>query len=182
MPSKQSRKRPSRAGSNSTARAKIATSKPRAVIFDIDGTLADSSHRRDIITDWVNATDEEIEQYASLYHLDTPIAPVVELARTLHTAGFAIVLLTSRDCTQYERTAEWMKDHGVPFDELYVRDSIEDRRPSPVYKLEMLNRIREKYTVEFAIDDERGVARMFRENGVMCFQCADYDLPGGASQ
>lgn len=123
----------------------------------------------------MNATDEEIEHYASLYHLDTPIAPIVELARTLHTAGFAIVLLTSRDCTQYERTAKWMKDYGVPFDELYVRDSIKDRRPSPVYKLEMLNRIREKYTVEFAIDDETEVAQMFRRNGVTCLQVQCYE-------
>ena len=151
--------------------------KRRAVIFDIDGTLVDSFHRSNMITDWIAATNDQIHEYAAQMHKDTPIPAMVELCRTLHTAGYAIVLLTSRDCTQYQATAEYMKQYGIPFDELVVRDSIDDRRSSRVYKAEKLAQIQERYEVEFAIDDENGVTQMFRERGVPCLQCDGVGLP-----
>lgn len=145
--------------------------KRRAVIFDIDGTLVDSFHRSKMITDWVTATNDDIAAYAAQMHKDTPIPAMVELCRTLHTAGFAIVLLTSRDCTQYKATAEYMKQYGIPFDELNTRDSIGDRRRNEVYKAEKLALIRTRFDVEFAIEDEARVTSMFREAGVPCLQC-----------
>jgi HAD superfamily, subfamily IIIB (Acid phosphatase) len=150
--------------------------KQAAVIFDIDGTLADSSHRFGMIADWSTATNEQIEEYAALYVNDEPIAPVVELARSMNTMGYHCVMLTSRDITQYERTKQWLKDYGIPCHALYVRQSIDDRRPNPTYKEEQLAIIREKYRVVFAVDDEKRVADMYRLNGVMCLQCNDYGV------
>lgn len=151
--------------------------RPRAVIFDIDGTIADIGHRCRMIKDWINVTDAQVAAYAARMDDDQPILPMVELARTLHTAGFAILLLTARDNSQYRRTKDWMKAHGVPFDQLYMR---EQRKPGEaweenhIYKLKQLAIIRKKYQIEFAVDDESRVTKMFRDNGVVCLQCADW--------
>ena len=173
--SKRQRKTPTRTLSPLAPVPKHA--RRRAVIFDIDGTLVDSFHRSKMITDWVAATNDQIHEYAALMHKDTPIPAMVELCRTLHTAGYAIVLLTSRDATQYAATVEYFDNYGIPFDELVVRDSIDDRRSSRVYKAEKLALIRERYDVEFAIDDENGVTQMFRAAGVPCLQCDGVGLP-----
>jgi len=151
--------------------------KPRAVIFDIDGTIADIGHRCRMVQDWINVTDAQVAAYSARMDDDRPILPMVELARTLHTAGFAILLLTARDDSQYQRTKDWMKSHGVPFEQLYMR---EQRKPGEVwtpnaeYKLDQLNVIRKKYDIEFAVDDEPKVVKMFRDNGITCLQCADW--------
>jgi hypothetical protein len=155
--------------------------KPRAVIFDIDGCLADSSHRKDVVSDWPNATVEDVERWASTQNLDVAIAPTVELLRALFDGGFAIVLLTSRDEASRERTKAWFSLHGIPYDALYMRASLTDRRSGHVYKAEQLVEIQKHYSIAFALDDEPGVVDMFRREGIICLQVPHNVSPYGAA-
>ena len=146
-----------------------------AAIFDIDGTLADVTHRLHLIDhsnypadlhtrkDWV-----EFKRRAAD---DPPVPNIVELARTLHTAGYAIVCCTGRDDGMHSMTCAWLKQWGIPYDDLYMR-AYDDRRDDTVVKRDLLDKIRLKYQPWIVIEDRVRVVAMWREAGLTCLQCA----------
>ena len=152
-------------------RSKAETFKPRAVIVDIDGTVADSSHRDHLLKpgDFHGTPPEAVKEWKRLVHKDAPIPHIVELVRTLHTAGYAIVMCTARGTDMYEGTNAWLKSYGVPFDDLYMTvgyhaTAVDTKRAS-------LARIREKYEPFLVIEDHAGCVQMFREQGITALQC-----------
>ena len=50
-----------------------------------------------------------------------------------------------------------------------------DCRSDVDVKREILQKIREQYDVSFVFDDRRSVVQMWREEGLVCFQCFDHD-------
>ena len=149
------------------------TFKPRAVIVDIDGTLSNLDHRKHIIDhdSYDKNTPEQWEEFNEKAALDTPVQVIVELVRTLHTAGYAIVLCTSRNDPMYALTAAWLKEWGIPYDALYMRPQ-GDKRPDTLVKLDLLTEIRKAYEPFMVLDDRPKVVEMWREAGLVCLQCA----------
>lgn len=157
------------------APSKAETFKRRAVIFDIDGTLADSSHRDHLLKpgDFHGTPPEARAEWQRLASEDTPIPHLVELAQTLHTAGYAIVMCTARGTDMYETTAAWLKSYGVPFDALYM--TVGYHKTAVDTKVASLARIREKYDPFLVVEDHAGCVQMFREQGLTALQCV---VPG----
>lgn len=147
--------------------------KPRAAIFDIDGTLADNSHRLHLVdhTNYTATPPQNWDEFKRLASDDPPVADIVELARTLHTAGFAIVCCTGRSQDQYTQTQEWLKKWGIPCDALYMRTN-GDYREDVVVKRELLAQIRKKFKPWIVVDDRQSVVDMWRAEGLTCLQCA----------
>ena len=144
----------------------------KAIIFDIDGTLADASHRLHHVTggrkDWdaffaAMVDDACHEPIADLY---------VQLAR-----DNAIVICTGRPETYREVTEAWLRrTAGVGrWAALYMRPAA-DHRPDHFVKAEMLAKMREDgFEPWLAIDDRPSIVAMWRENGITCLQCCDWD-------
>lgn len=141
-------------------------------IVDIDGTVADNGHRIHYITngskDW-----EAWHKYA---HLDKPITPMVELLNMAKASGIKIVLCTGRDEKCRKDTVYWFNYHHIPYDELYMRKA-GDRRDDDVVKYELLEQIRaDGYDPILVFDDRERVVKMWRNQGLLCYQVAPGDF------
>lgn len=144
----------------------------RCWIVDIDGTVANTEHRIHYITnghkDWAG--------WHANAHLDKPIEQMVELLEMAVTAGIQIVLCTGRDEKCREDTVGWFYDNNIPFDELYMRKA-GDRRDDDTVKYELLQQIRaDGYDPILVFDDRDRVVKMWRSQGLRCFQVQEGDF------
>jgi predicted kinase len=130
---------------------------PRAVICDMDGTLALLNGRN--------------PYNASACHLDLPNPPVVSLVRTLIASGLKLILVSGRKDDCKEQTLVWLEKMEINYELLLMRGA-KDMRKDSIIKRELFdNFIRDKYFVEFVLDDRNQVVDMWRkEIGLPCFQ------------
>jgi hypothetical protein len=92
----------------------------RAVIVDIDGTLAVRTGDRSPI-DWHRVGEDE------------PNPPVVELVQILAASRrHRLILMSGRDESCRWQTEMWLNAQGVPFNELYMRPEKDNRNDSIV--------------------------------------------------
>lgn len=144
----------------------------RAVIFDIDGTLADCAHRRAHLV----GEKKNWAAFNDTMHLDPVIEPVMEVLRTLQSAGSAIVLCSGREAVFRDVTETWLRKHGVPYKALYMR-GVKDYRADPEIKSELLDEIRKDgFDPWLVVDDRQRVVDMWRARGLTCLQCAPGDF------
>lgn len=140
----------------------MKAAKPQAVLCDIDGTLALKGDRSPY--EW------------SKVGMDTPNQPVVELVRLIHQAKIQIILFSGREDSCRDLTKQWLATHAIPYDQLYMRAS-RDNRKDAIVKLELFEKyIREQYQIQFVLDDRNQVVAMWRSLGLACFQVAEGDF------
>ena len=147
----------------------------RAVIFDIDGTLANVEHR-------LHHLEGEMKDWDGFFadmHTDPAIEPVVRLARILAAQCGqgevdAVLVVTARpDLADYRRvTEEWLAANGISGHRLYMRAGNDFRRDELV-KAELLQQILyDGYDPFLVVDDRPQVVAMWRSFGLVCLQCA----------
>ena len=145
------------------------------VIFDVDGTLMDITHRRKFVDgsqkkDWKTFLDPIIMQG------DTPNWPVRDIAIALKRAGVEIVIVSARNERHREVTELQLKTAGVEFAHLFLRED-EDFRADDEFKQDVLDALRNNgWNPDLVFDDRNRVVSMWRANGVPCFQVADGDF------
>lgn len=133
------------------------TSKPRAWIVDIDGTLSTNDGRRGWY-EW------------SAVGRDLPRPTIVNLVRMLWRAGNEIIVMSGRDAVCEEITLEWLIDQDVPFDRLLMRPEGDIRRDD-VVKAELFDQyVRHDFNVVGVLDDRDQVVAMWRSMGLDCLQ------------
>lgn len=132
---------------------------PKAIMVDIDGTLANMNGLRGPY-DWDKVG------------LDKVNIPVAEVINQFYAAGYQILILTARDGLAKKETVKWLKRHKIPYDKLFIKPE-NDMRKDRINKLEMFNEnIRDKYNILFVMDDRDQVVELWREIGLTCFQVA----------
>lgn len=132
---------------------------PRAVIFDLDGTLALLNGRS--------------PYDASMCENDTVNQCVMDF---LHFCGFEgnkIVLMSGRDSKYREQTEAWLKKHHVAFDLLLMRVEGDNRKDSIIKEELFRTHVLPKYYTRLAVDDRDQVVRAWRDIGLTVFQVAD---------
>jgi hypothetical protein len=136
-----------------------AHAKRSAVLVDMDGTLA-------IITDRNPYSHHGVLK-------DKPNAPVIEVARALAAAGYALVVVSGRSELARQDTEAWLVRHlGVPFDGPFMRAEGDDRKDAIIKKELYKTRIEPFYQVLCVLDDRDQVVRMWRALGLTCLQVA----------
>lgn len=135
-------------------------------IFDIDGVLADSSHRahhlRKRPPDW--------QAYRAGIVDDRPIIPIVALASALHVAGQTVLLVTSRDAATRPQTEQWLEAHGVKFAALFMRPAGDTRLEYDV-KSDLIADARDAgYDPLVIIDDRDDAIRAAIGQGIAALQ------------
>lgn len=144
-----------------------------AVIFDIDGTLADCTHRQHHLT---GPGKKDWDAFYAAMHADEPKLDILQVALAFTEFGFSILLCTGRPESYRETTLAWLKQHRIAYDALFMRKD-GDFRDDTIVKREMLGAIRERgYTVTLVVDDRDKVVKMWREEGLTCLQCAPGDF------
>lgn len=139
------------------------------IIFDIDGTLANITHRRYHVekkpTDW--------PAFQKLAHLDTCFEPVAVVARSMGSMAHRIILCSGRIEEERPLTERWLLKYQIPYIALYMRAS-KDYRADDVIKEEILARMRaDGFRPELVFDDRDRVVAMWRRNGIICAQVAE---------
>lgn len=140
-------------------------SRPRAVIFDVDGTLALRQAFGRGPFDWHRVGE------------DLPNPAVVELAHLVIAAqthgGPELIVVSGRDEVCRPETTRWLTERNIFFRELYMRPRNDNRKDS-IVKREIYERdIAPHYDVAYVVDDRDQVVRMWREElGLTCFQVA----------
>lgn len=136
----------------------------RAVIVDIDGTLALRTGDRSPY-DWQRVGE------------DDPNPPVIELVQTIHAAGqHRIILMSGRDESCRLQTEMWLDAQKVPFDELHMRPERNNEKDSVVKEDLYRRHVEGRYDVAFVVDDRNQVVAQWREMGLTCFQVAEGDF------
>ena len=138
--------------------------KPKAYIWDIDGTLATIHPER------------AIHEFDKVY-MDLPIKNTIELYQhlwnTLSKTQFIIV--TGRSEESRAMTEEWLIQNGIFCDALHMRPS-GDRRQDTIIKEEIYNNhIMHQYDVIGVFEDRLRVARMWHSLGLTVFRVGDPD-------
>jgi phosphoglycolate phosphatase-like HAD superfamily hydrolase len=155
----------------------------RAYIFDLDGTLFDTTHRQHLIDGTV--TPKDWPAFFEACHLDPPIPHMINLAYAVCN-DVDIVFLTGRSADVRQKTLDALNKafgsaHGTPADwikneDLYMRAS-GDHRADTIVKSELLDQvIADGLTPVMCFEDRSSVVSMWRERGIPCCQVAPGDF------
>jgi phosphoglycolate phosphatase-like HAD superfamily hydrolase len=148
-------------------------------IFDIDGTIADISHRLHFIqTPEHFRADANWRGFFAACDEDKPITEVVTILQCLSSEGHFIVLITGRSDECKEKTLQWMSDQMIDFDLIYMRKE-GDHRQDHIVKSELLDRYIEEFhppKIDGVFEDRKQVVDMYRARGLRVFQVAEGDF------
>lgn len=133
-----------------------------AVIFDMDGTLCDTS----TTVHFVEGEDRNFDAFHGASMECPPHKHVVDALRKAQGDGQAIVIVTARSSKWRDYTIRWMDQHEIHYDALYMRIEA-DFRPDYVIKKDILKQIlADDFQPIHAWDDNEKVIALWRENGI----------------
>ena len=147
------------------------------VIFDLDGTLADITARKELATKSNGKLDWDVFFDSSNIKLDVPNKPVVKMAQMLAEDGFTIIIFSGRSDKTILTTKSWLSRNRIPFQKLVMRDSKTNHfTPDDILKKDMLDKHVDINDVFLVVDDRDKVVKMWRSLGLNVFQVADGDF------
>ena len=147
------------------------------VIFDLDGTLADITARKELATKPNGKLDWDVFFDPENIKLDVPNSPVVKLAQMLAEDGFTIIIFSGRTDKTKFTTRSWLSNNRIPFQKLIMRDSKTNHfTPDDILKKDMLDKHADIDDVFLVVDDRNKVVKMWRDLGLTVFQVAEGDF------
>ena len=138
------------------------STRPPAVIVDVDGTLVDVSSVRHHL--------EKPKRNFDLFHSESahcpPIADTITWVEEMHDAGHHILVVTARVEKWRDLTSTWLERHMTrPHAELVMRAD-RDFRPDYEVKRDIHAELAARYDIRHAIDDNPNVLVLWRELGI----------------
>lgn len=140
-----------------------APSKPY-ILCDLDGTLADCSHR----LHFVKQTPKDWKSFFAGIEGDSLRNEVRAQVAWKHEQGHPVILLSARPEDYRAATENWLKkqDLGFEYVTLIMRRA-GDKRDDAIVKKELLDRyFPDKSLIKCVFDDRPKVIRMWREQGL----------------
>lgn len=145
----------------------------KTIVFDIDGTLADLSHR-------IKYLEGEKKDWDSFYGRVDEDGVIEEIAQIFvyYVCWMApsnkVICITGRPERTREVTLKWFKEKiGFVPDELYMRKD-RDWRPDVEIKKEWVEKLQKQgYKFQLAFEDRDRVVKMYRDLGIKCCQVAE---------
>ncbi len=142
--------------------------KTKAVIWDLDGTLADDRARAHYV-EVERGQKRDWKSYFDAIDEDPPIAASMELLQAMHAHGIRIIFLTGRPEYTRPKTQRWLEANGLTdYDHLLMRPEGE-YRPAGEFKVEEIHRLKEIYEIVCAFEDRIDVADHIRLAGIPVF-------------
>ena len=142
----------------------------KTVIFDLDGTLALIDDRRSLAARPDGKINWKVFFDPKNIQLDQPNTPVIAMAKMLKAQGHSIVIFSGRDSISRVQTIDWLNQFGVPFDVLKMRPQ-GSFTPDDKLKQNWLDQLfPDKNDILCIFDDRDKVVKMWRDNGLTCFQ------------
>lgn len=144
-------------------------------IFDLDGTLADLTHR----LHFIQQEPKDWDSFFAACDKDKVIDEVANVARALRDADNTILIVSGRSDAVREKTRYWLFYHFIPCHGLYMRKA-GDHRPDNIAKAEIFEdqvcKDWRRESIAGVFDDRKQVVDMWRSKGLKCFQVAEGDF------
>lgn len=143
------------------------------IVFDLDGTLSDGSHKTHLLTPPSEPGGEWPEQdwapWIAASIDDTLIQPIAACARAMIDAGHKVEFWTGRGEGMRDVTRRWMRKHGFRRIPLRMRPSGEPTTPDHIVKGSYIERFG---TPDLIFEDRTSVVDEWRRRGIICAQVA----------
>ena len=159
--------------------------KKPAVIFDIDGTLANCDHRLHLLPKGKKDVSKQWDRFFEAMDKDGLNEDVYALYMAVNNYVFPSkddfysyekIIITGRPIRYCSKTFEWLRVHNIYPEEIYFREN-EDHRGDHIIKKEFYEKhIKDRYDVKFVVEDRQRVVDMWRSLGLTCLQCAKGDF------
>jgi hypothetical protein len=137
--------------------------KTHALIVDLDGTLAIFEGVRNGL-DFSNVTKDKVNE----------VVKEVLIMYKKYDKKRKIIVISGRPNTKnvYQQSLFWLKKNKIPFDELFLvdREGLPDAENKNFF---YETKIKDKYQIDFVLEDRNSVVKMWREIGLVCFQVAE---------
>lgn len=147
-------------------------------IFDLDGTLADISIRREIA---INEKTDNQKKFnwkrffdPELIINDFPNKNVIDFFKHLVLKDKTIFIVTGRSENLNLVTCQWFAKYSIHgYEEMFMR-KYGDHREDTIVKDEIYReKIQPYYNVVLAVDDRNSIVNLWRSLGIECWQVAD---------
>lgn len=126
---------------------------PKAIIVDIDGTLA-LMHNR---------TPFEWHKVAQ----DLPNTPIINIVKNY---PHKIIIVSGRDEICKPETIQWLQQHEIPYNHLHMRPA-NNFDPDTTIKNNIFQfHIKDKFFIDYILDDRTQVVDLWRSLGLTCLQ------------
>lgn len=141
------------------------------IIFDIDGTIANSKERAE------KFLSGDIKDWDSFYDncdKDELIYPTCGFCKVFDETC-DVFYVTGRPESIREKTTAWLKKNNLPITEMFMRKD-GDHRPDYIVKKEIYEKeIAPYFNVVAVFEDRQQCVDMWRELGITCYQVAKGD-------
>jgi phosphoglycolate phosphatase-like HAD superfamily hydrolase len=144
--------------------------KTLSVIFDLDGTLALIDKRRSKAAKENGKINWKVFFSPENIQLDEPNIAVIKTFQAMKQAGFEVGIFSGRDSISRKETEVWLKENGIQFDFFKMRPQGSHTPDDVLKKMWLDEMISDGKEILCVFDDRDKVVKMWRENGISCFQ------------
>lgn len=138
-------------------------------IFDLDGTLADCSHR----LGFIKTKPKNWKAFFAGIPQDGLFENIYLEYQDAKAAGNDIIIVTARPEMCRKDTLEWLERNNIIFDKIFFR-AHNDHRDDTIVKSEILDKILEEgHNVHVVYDDRPKVVAMWRSRGLEVINCGN---------
>lgn len=131
---------------------------PKAIIVDIDGTLAKMSDRSPF--HWKRVGEDDLR---------------VATKKIVNSYDGVVIIFSGRDSVCKEETNTWLLKNGINYDMLLMREEGNQEKDSVIKRRMFEENIRGKFNIEYVLDDRLDVCRMWYSLGLNLFRVGDPD-------
>ena len=132
---------------------------PKAIIVDIDGTLAIKTNRSPF--DWSKVGQDACNQVVK---------------GLVNAYPNTVIIFSGRDSVCRKETIQWLAENGIKYHSLFMRDEGNNEKDAIIKRRLFEDNVRGKYYIEYVLDDRNQVVEMWRNIGLTCLQVADGDF------
>ena len=141
----------------------------KAVIFDIDGTLADSKHR----LQYIEKKPKQWDKFYSEAINDKYIPAVYNKYKQYKKAGHKIIILTGRSEVSRTVTEEWLHKKEIQYDLLLLCPDKLTNTPQHKVKETMIETLLPFYKITVAYDDNQLMQEVYDKFSIPFFLVKD---------
>jgi phosphoglycolate phosphatase-like HAD superfamily hydrolase len=134
-----------------------------AVLWDLDGVLADNSHAMNGKNAYHHLTEDEWREFYTMLPDCALIEGHAALMQMLSDQGYHNIVFTNRPESQREMTTLWLKQNELPYDFISMRT---DGRLHGGSKAERLPEVMQRFIVVLAIDDDPEACVAYQAAGI----------------
>lgn len=135
---------------------------PQVIICDLDSTICEIGHRLHHIT----GEKKDYDAFYAAIPKDSPRLEIIDLMTSFASKGYPIVFLSGRPEKTAEDTVAWFKKHVTFPHRGFIFRKDGDFRPAVEVKRELYKKLFKPDEVFMAIDDDKKILEMWREEGI----------------